>query len=73
MTEWTYDDKLDELEEDEEEIDDGMDGWPHPSAVECIQDDVRRLCLTDPNLEWVIAGCVDEFLRGIEGGLAQYQ
>ncbi|SNX82084.1 uncharacterized protein MEPE_00790 [Melanopsichium pennsylvanicum] len=46
-----------------EEIEVGLFGWPDPSAVECIQDDVRRLCLTDPNLEWIIARCVDEHFQ----------
>ncbi|SPO32361.1 uncharacterized protein UTRI_02918 [Ustilago trichophora] len=53
-----------ELQDGEyEEYEEGLYGWPHPSAVECIVDDVCRLCLTDPNLEWMIARSVDEHLR----------
>lgn len=49
--------------EEYEEYEEGLYGWPHPSAVECIVDDVCRLCLTEPNLEWMIACSVDEHLR----------
>lgn len=40
--------------------DDGLQGWPDPSAVECIRDDVCRLCLTNPGLDEMIARCVSE-------------
>lgn len=46
----------------QEDSDDGLHGWPDPIAVECIQDDVCRLCLADPDLEAVIADCVDRYL-----------
>lgn len=59
--------------EAEEEVDDGLDGWPDPSAVECIHDDVRTLCLADPNLEWVIACCVDEHLQDLEAAADGYR
>ncbi|KAJ9478856.1 Anaphase-promoting complex subunit 1 [Pseudozyma hubeiensis] len=52
-----------QVDEDDEDLDDGLYGWPDPSAIECIQDDVRRLCLTDPNLDHMIAHCVEEYFR----------
>nr|QBH67484.1 hypothetical protein UE_1418 [Ustilago esculenta] len=58
----TQDDLPESVDEEHEE---GLHGWPDPSAVECIQDDVRRLCLTDPKLEWLIASCVEQHLHSI--------
>ncbi|KAJ1044806.1 hypothetical protein NDA11_004434 [Ustilago hordei] len=52
-----------ESQQEEEHEDPGLWGWPNHRAVECIQDDVCRLCLADPNLEWIIARCVDEHFR----------
>ncbi|CDS01990.1 hypothetical protein [Sporisorium scitamineum] len=56
-----------EPSEQEEAVDDGLSGWPDPSAVECIQDDVCRLCLTDSDLERVIERGVEEHLQDMEG------
>ena len=72
LTEWTPEDEKCELEEGEEMVD-GMDGWPHPSAVACIQDDLRRLCLNKPDLERMIASCVDEYLQRVEGKGSYYR
>ncbi len=57
--------EVEEEEEEPEELEEpeGLYGWPTPSAVQAIQHDVRLLCLTDPNLDWTIARCVDEYLR----------
>ncbi|TKY86001.1 hypothetical protein EX895_004826 [Sporisorium graminicola] len=51
---------------EEEDVDDGLYGWPDASAVECIIDDICSLCLRDSHLEWVIARCVDQHLQGSE-------
>lgn len=59
-------------EPDDLEYNEGMHGWPHPSAVECIQDDVRRLCLMDPDLDSVIARCVDEYLQESRPAYVEY-
>lgn len=59
-------------DERDNEVDEGLWGWPHPSAVECIRDDVCRLCLTDPDLERVIATCVDEHLRSTVRSVPDY-
>lgn len=47
-------------QDEEEELDDGMSGWCHPSAIDAILDDVRWYCLADPDLDWKIASEVDE-------------
>ena len=56
-----------EHEDEEDSQDEALFGWPDPSAVECIRDDVDRLCLSNPNLDWMIARCVDEHLRTSAG------
>lgn len=58
--------EMEEVVDEYEYEDPGMWGWPNSRAVECIQDDVCRLCFADPNLEWIIAQCVDEHFRNIE-------
>ncbi|GAC98604.1 likely oxysterol-binding protein [Pseudozyma hubeiensis SY62] len=63
MTEVTDASMYEQVDEADEDFDDGLFGWPDPSAVECIQDDVRRLCLTHPCLDRMIAHCVDEYFR----------
>lgn len=51
--------------DDDQDIDDGLQGWPDASAIECIQDDVCRLCLMAPHLDQIIAFHVDQHLRDV--------
>lgn len=46
-----------------ERQDDALTGWPAPSAIESIRDDVCRLCLAHPLFERLIAQRVDQHLR----------
>jgi hypothetical protein len=40
------------------------EGWPCPSAVDCIVADVRRLCLPNPALADLVDRCIEDVLSG---------
>lgn len=42
----------------------GYEGWPCPSAVDCIVADVRRLCLPNPALVDLADRCIEDVLSG---------